>query len=95
MASRLSCHFRSSLILRWSLIITVLFVMAIVGVVRWLTVDLPSPDRLYERAAAPSTRIYDRHGRLLYEILDPHGGVHIPVPLTEVPPACVDATIAT
>jgi len=95
MASRVSCHFRSSLIFRWSLTIAVLLAMVIVGVTRWLTVDLPSPGRLYERTAAPSTRIYDRHGRLLYEILDPHGGAHFPVPLTEVPPACVDATIAT
>ena len=73
----------------------VLLVLAIGTVFRWLTVDLPSPDRLYERAAAPSTRIYDRHGRLLYEILDPHGGAHTPVRLDEVPPACVDATLAT
>jgi membrane peptidoglycan carboxypeptidase len=73
----------------------VLLAMVIAGIARWLTVDLPSPDRLYERAAAPSTRIYDRHGRLLYEILDPHGGAHFSVALTEVPPACVNATIAT
>ena len=74
---------------------TVLLVLTAAGVFRWLTVDLPSPDRLYERASAPSTRIYDRHGRLLYEILDPHGGAHTPVRLAEVPPACVDATLAT
>jgi len=66
-----------------------------VGIVHWLMVDLPSPDQLYQRATAPSTRIYDRHGRLLYEILDPHGGAHTPVSLADVPPACRDATIAT
>jgi 1A family penicillin-binding protein len=69
--------------------------VAVFGVTRRLVVDLPAPDRLYERTAAPSTRIYDRHGRLLYEILDPHGGAHSPIPLAEVPQACVDATIAT
>ncbi len=73
----------------------ILLIVAAVGALRWLTVDLPSPDRLYERAAAPSTRIYDRNGRLLYEILDPHGGTHVPVPLSEIPPACANATIAT
>lgn len=65
------------------------------GLWRWLAVDLPSPDRLYERASAPSTRIFDREGRLLYEILDPHGGSHTPVALSAVPRACVEATIAT
>ena len=54
----------------------ILLTLALVGMVRWLVVDLPSPDRLYERATAPSTRIYDRHGRLLYEIVDPHAGAH-------------------
>jgi 1A family penicillin-binding protein len=73
----------------------ILLTLAAVGMVRWLVVDLPSPDRLYERAAAPSTRIYDRKGRLLYEILDPHGGAHTPLSLEEIPPACVNATIAT
>jgi 1A family penicillin-binding protein len=73
----------------------ILLALAVIGMVRWLVVDLPSPDHLYERAATPSTRIYDRHGRLLYEILDPHGGAHVPISLTEVPPACIHATIAT
>lgn len=69
--------------------------LAAVGLLQWLSVDLPSPDRLYERAAAPSTHIYDRNGRLLYEILDPHGGAHTPVPLDRIPRACINATIAT
>ncbi len=95
MASRMLSRFWSLVIGHWPLAIAILLVLAAVGAVRWLVVDLPSPDRLYERATAPSTRIYDRHGRLLYEILDPHGGAHIPIPLAEVPPACVNATVAT
>ena len=90
---------RLRVVLTWSarvaVIAIVLVALALFCLYRWLTVDLPSPDRLYERAAAPSTRIYDRHGRLLYEILDPHGGAHTPVPLNEFPQACIDATIAT
>ena len=85
--------------LKWStrIIVTVaiLLALALLGAIRWLTVDLPSPDRLYERTAAPSTRIYDRNGQLLYEILDPHGGAHTPVPLDRIPQACIDATVAT
>ncbi len=76
-------------------IFAILLILAIYGLFRWLSVDLPSPDKLYERVAAPSTRIYDRQGRLLYEILDPHGGAHTPIPLAQIPPACVNATIAT
>jgi 1A family penicillin-binding protein len=85
--------------LNWStriiLTIAILLALALFGVLRWLMVDLPSPYRLYEHAAAPSTRIYDREGRLLYEVLDPHGGTHTPVPLDEIPQACIDATVAT
>ncbi|MBN1976036.1 MAG: PBP1A family penicillin-binding protein [Anaerolineae bacterium] len=90
---------RRRVVLTWSarIIITAAILLALVmfGLVNWLTVDLPSPDWLYEHAAAPSTRIYDRNGRLLYEILDPHGGAHTPVPLDGIPRACIDATIAT
>jgi 1A family penicillin-binding protein len=85
----------SSVIRRSSLVIALLLALVAAWVARRLLVDLPSPDRLYERAAAPSTRIYDRRGRLLYEILDPHGGAHTPVPLDEIPQACIDGTVAT
>ncbi len=76
-------------------IIAALLILVAIGTLRWLMVDLPAPDRLYERAAAPSTRIYDRQGRLLYEILDPHGGAHTPVSLAQIPTACVNAAIST
>ena len=39
---------------------------------RLLLADLPSPGALYERQGGLSSRILDRHGRLLYEIADPH-----------------------
>ncbi|MCK4449963.1 MAG: transglycosylase domain-containing protein, partial [Anaerolineae bacterium] len=84
-----------SLVIGWSLTTAILLTLVAAGVVHWLVVDLPSPNRLYERTSAPSTRIYDRHGRLLYEVLDPHGGAHTPVSLAQVPQACVDGTIAT
>ncbi|RME42986.1 MAG: PBP1A family penicillin-binding protein, partial [Caldilineae bacterium] len=62
---------------------------------RALLVDLPHPDQLYRRTAAPSTNIYDRHGVLLYRITDPHQGYHTPLALDDIPPACREATIAT
>jgi 1A family penicillin-binding protein len=60
-----------------------------------LVVDLPPAGELPKRAAEPSSKIYDREGRLLYEIIDPHGGKHTPIPLTEVPLYLRRATIAT
>jgi 1A family penicillin-binding protein len=66
-----------------------------VAVQHWLLVDLPHPDELYRYTTAPSTKIYDRHGRLLYEITDPHQGLHSPLALVDIPRACLEATIAT
>jgi 1A family penicillin-binding protein len=62
---------------------------------QWLLVDLPQPDKLYQYTTAPSTKIYDRHGTLLYEITDPHQGLHTPLTLEDIPRHCVNATIAT
>ncbi len=81
--------------LRITFLVALLLALALWCLSRRLLVDLPSPDQLYERATASSTRIYDRNGRLLYEILDPHGGAHTPIPLDEIPPACVSAVVAT
>ena len=46
-------------------------------------------------AVAASTLIYDRNGRLLYEIMDPHSGKHQPLPLADIPIRLQQATIAT
>ncbi len=73
----------------------VLFAISAAAIDVWLFVDLPSLDQLYQRAAAPSTKILDRHGRLLYEIADPHRGKHTPVKLDDVPLYCRQATVAT
>jgi 1A family penicillin-binding protein len=61
----------------------------------YLLAGLPSPERLHERQVAPSTFILDRHGRLLYEVIDPQGGKHTPIPLSAIPQACRNAVIAT
>ncbi|RPI55151.1 MAG: PBP1A family penicillin-binding protein, partial [Chloroflexi bacterium] len=68
------------------------------GLYAWLLADLPSlddPGSLYTYAAAPSNKIYDRHGRLLFEMPPPHTGSHSPVPLAEIPEALRQATVAT
>ena len=74
----------------------ILIGLALVVIIQqWLLVDLPQPGELYQRTAVPSTKIYDRHDRLLYEITDPHQGLHTPLTLPDIPQACIDATIAT
>src|SRR4051812_20634159 len=61
----------------------------------WLTHDLPPVEGLTGRAAFASTRILDRHGKLLYELFDPQGGQRTLVPLADVPPVLRDAVIST
>jgi len=81
-----------------TILITVAILVVLASVVtiqQWLLVDLPHPSELYQYTTAPSTKIYDRHGTLLYEITDPHQGLHTPLTLAEIPQSCIQATIAT
>ncbi len=72
-----------------------LIAVAGVGLYFWLLADLPPLDNLYDYTAAPSSKIYDRRGRLLFEMPPPHGGRHSPVPLEEIPESLRQAVIAT
>jgi penicillin-binding protein 1C len=57
---------------------------------------LPSVQDLRNRASQfETTRILDRNGSLLYEILDPNAGRRTYVPLSKISPNLVAATIAT
>jgi membrane peptidoglycan carboxypeptidase len=73
-----------------------LFVLALLAALglRWLTADLPSPGQLLTRAAPDTTKIYDRQGRLLFEVLDPRAGRRTRVALADVPPVLRQAVIA-
>jgi len=61
--------------------------------------DLPDPGQPSGQAGAaaarPSILITDRHGRLLYEVINPAGSKHVPLTLEQIPLACRQATIAT
>src|SRR5258708_6428065 len=83
---------------RWQKILSIVgILLTLCGIVLyfWIFADLPSIDRLEAGLALPTTRILDRHGRLLYEIIPPNGGRHTGVPLSEIPKPLVQATIAT
>lgn len=61
-----------------------------------LASTLPSVEDLQQHAAQfETTRIYDRNGNQLYEILDPQAGRRTYVPLERISPFLVAATVAT
>lgn len=61
-----------------------------------ISATLPSVDDLREKASQfETTRILDRNGNVLYEILDPTEGRRTYVPLEQISPFLVAATIAT
>ncbi|KKP86374.1 MAG: hypothetical protein UR87_C0021G0003 [candidate division CPR3 bacterium GW2011_GWE2_35_7] len=72
-----------------------LFLIGIVGsagVIAYFSRDLPSPYKLTNRDIEQSTKIYDRNGKLLYDI---YGDVNrTMVDLETVPPDLVNATLA-
>ncbi|MBI5876429.1 MAG: PBP1A family penicillin-binding protein [Chloroflexi bacterium] len=58
--------------------------------------DLPPASELRQRASSfNSTRILDRKGRLIYELNDPDTGRRIAVPIQQIPPVLIQATLAT
>ncbi len=90
-------------LLQVALVLVVGLLLVAGGGATWLLAGLPSLDGLtasgdqspYAYASAPSSKIYDRYGRLLYEMPPPHTGSHSPVPLSDVPLALRQALIAT
>lgn len=58
--------------------------------------SLPSVEDLKSKAAQfETTRIVDRNGALLYEIIDPNGGLRTYMPLEKISPYMIAATLAT
>ncbi|MGE5124015.1 MAG: transglycosylase domain-containing protein, partial [Acidobacteriaceae bacterium] len=61
-----------------------------------IAATLPGVADLQQRASTfETTRIYDRNGDKLYEILDPNAGRRTFTPLSKISPVMVAATIAT
>ncbi|MFZ5916939.1 MAG: penicillin-binding protein 1C [Chloroflexota bacterium] len=80
---------------RWAFGLTILLSLVAATGWLWLMDGLPQPQDPPRYATAPSSQILDRHGRLLYEIVDPAWGRHVPVPLADLPPYLLQATVAT
>ncbi|HDD54743.1 MAG TPA: hypothetical protein ENG59_00695, partial [Chloroflexi bacterium] len=93
----------------WGCLLRMLIIATFIGVVLAIIVGsfaifhynriaatLPSVQDLRDRAAQfETTRILDRDGNVLYELLDPNAGRRTYVPLDEISPYLVAATIAT
>ncbi|MBI2886853.1 MAG: PBP1A family penicillin-binding protein [Chloroflexi bacterium] len=78
-----------------ALLLLVASVGGALGLYALIAQDLPSPDTLATREVARSTKILDRKGRLLYEMFDPQLGRRTTVPLKDISPYLIQATIAT
>ncbi len=79
-----------------AIVLVLLLLIAIVGALTaWALIDLPPLENLEAGLALPSTRILDRHGRALYEILPGGQGRNKQLSLSEMPRHCVNAVIAT
>ena len=89
--------------LRGLIVLVFLFVamgllVAAAGVYEYFSIasGLPSVGDLQQRASQfETTRILDRNGDILYEILDPQAGRRTYVPLDKISPNLVAATLAT
>jgi 1A family penicillin-binding protein len=61
-----------------------------------IAAQLPPPEELINRQSEfVSSKIYDRNGRLLYEVIDPQGGRRTYVELDRISTYVLQATIAT
>ncbi|HVM72481.1 MAG TPA: PBP1A family penicillin-binding protein [Anaerolineales bacterium] len=91
------CLLRGLIVLVF-ILVAVGLVMAAIGIYEYYTIaaSLPSVSDLQQRTSQfETTRILDRNGDVLYEILDPQAGRRTYVPLDQISPELVAATIAT
>jgi penicillin-binding protein 1C len=68
--------------------------LALFSAYAFLSRDIPPVEELMNRPVFQTTRIYDRNGVLLAELIDPDKGRRILVNLNQLPPNLVNATIA-
>jgi membrane peptidoglycan carboxypeptidase len=75
-------------------IITVLFSSSVGAAYAYYQSQLPILNGIADRSLTQTTRIYDRHGNLLYEAYDQQKGRRTYVSYKEISPQLVNATIA-
>ncbi|MBT3392253.1 MAG: hypothetical protein HN413_17785 [Chloroflexi bacterium] len=93
----LGCFLRMSL-LGTFIVIVMLLIAGSAGLITYLRIanDLPDPSDLRARVSQfETTRILDRNGNLLYEIIDPNAGRRTYIPIDEMSPYLIAGTLAT
>ncbi len=93
----LGCLLRMAILGLFGLVVIVIVVISI-GVYQYFRIaaTLPDVEGLRDKAAQfETTRIYDRNGSVLYEVLDPTAGRRTYVPLEKISPFMLAATLAT
>ncbi|BBB49521.1 transglycosylase domain-containing protein [Pelolinea submarina] len=91
------CLVRGLVILAFSFVIVTILGLSFI-LIQYFTIaaGLPSVEDLRQYASQfETTRIYDRNGNLIYEILDPNAGRRTYTTLDDVSPFLIAATIAT
>lgn len=71
-----------------------LFLIAIISYL-YIAYFLPIPDSLFLQPAHVSTKIFDRHGKLLYEVLNPEQGRKTYLELDKMPANFIRAIVAS
>lgn len=79
---------------RWILVPLLLLGIVVAVSAFLLFYDLPAPDALLTRSSRDTTKIFDRKGKLLYEILDPRAGRRTRVTLDEMPASLKNAVVS-
>jgi penicillin-binding protein 1C len=93
----LGCFVRVMVVFAF-IIVAALVLVGSVAVIRYFSIASTLPEISDLRAKASqfeTTRILDRNGNVLYEILDPQAGRRTYVPLDKISPYLIAATIAT
>ncbi len=79
---------------KWTYIVGVFVALSLLFYV-FIAYFLPLPDLFFYNNQNSTTKIYDRNGVLLYEILQPEEGKKSFIPLDQLPKHIVNATIAS
>lgn len=93
----LGCLFRMAIALLF-VFVFVLVILSSIAVYQYYSIlsSLPEIEGLQNRASQfETTRILDRNGNELYEVLDPNAGRRTYIPLEQMSPNIIAATIAT
>ena len=78
-----------------TLVAVVLFVIGSAFAYQHYGAKFVPPDLMAVNTPAGGAKVYDRNGTLLYQYVDDREGLRAPVPLDQISPSLVAATIAT